>query len=156
VVNAVGTSLRHIGGGDNAQWSPDGSRITFVSVERGHSHIAVMNSDGKNIKVLTGGSGYALRRSWSPDGSRIAFQAVSDEAVLLELIEADGTRRTNLADHLMFDMSEGGAPSWSPNGSRLAFTRMPGSLSEVAAKGAQALSFDISTGLARTAPISGG
>jgi len=140
VANADGAGLQDIGSGTDAQWSPDGSRITFVSAERGHSDIAVMSSDGRHVRVLTGSSGYARLPSWSPDGSRIAFQTMRQDDVLLEVMDADGTRRTTLADHLLFEMSGAMAPSWSPNGSEVAFTRMPFPLSEITA---QALSFDI-------------
>ena len=49
-------------------WSPDGTRIAF---NRDH-HIYVMDSDGRNLIELTGGS----EPSWSPDGAKIAFTSL--------------------------------------------------------------------------------
>ena len=46
-------------------WSPDGNRIAF---NRGHD-IYIMDSDGRNLTILTGGR----EPAWSPDGTKIAF-----------------------------------------------------------------------------------
>jgi Tol biopolymer transport system component len=150
VIHADGTNLQDIGGGSEARWSPDGSKVVFVraeiaSAKQGHSDIIVMSSDGKNVKVLTDSTGMSLHPSWSPDGSRIAFQSLREDDIILEVINADGTNRTKIADHLLFDMSSGGEPSWSPDGSRIAFGRMPFAVGEIKTRGLEAFKFDIYT-----------
>ena len=150
VINADGTNFLDIGGGSDARWSPDGSKVVFVKVgfasaEQGHSDIVVMSPDGRNVKVLTGGTGLSLRPAWSPDGSRIAFQTMSQDDVLLEVINADGTNRTKIADHLLFEMERAVEPSWSPDGSRVAFARMPFASGELKTRGMEAFRFDIYT-----------
>ena len=60
--------------GMNPTWSPDGSRIAFVTSRNGRVEIFSMNSDGSDQKVMAampGGS--AIDPRWSPTGDRIAF-----------------------------------------------------------------------------------
>ena len=55
-------------------WSPDGSRIAFVSYRDGNRpEIYVMNRDGSGQIRLTDNPAIDHSPSWSPDGSRIAF-----------------------------------------------------------------------------------
>jgi dipeptidyl aminopeptidase/acylaminoacyl peptidase len=69
-----------IGNLDGAQWSPDGSRVSFiaesVAVENLHT-IYVMNADGTDLRPLSKGNPGATvdegHESWSPDGTRIAM-----------------------------------------------------------------------------------
>ena len=149
VMNPDGTNLQDIGGGSDAQWSPDGSKIMFVQNQPGHTEIALMRPDGKDVTVLTNGSGVVLHPSWSPDGSKIAFQSVSQDDVSLEVMDVDGTHRTKVADHMVFEAELGWQASWSPDGASLTLSRTPFSMLEMAtqmaAKGIQAISFDVYT-----------
>ena len=55
-------------------WSPDGTKIAFVSGRDGAgSQIHVMDADGKNAIRLTDDPGGKRDPDWSPDGSQIAF-----------------------------------------------------------------------------------
>ncbi len=55
-------------------WSPDGSKLIFVS----NNNIWVMNADGSGAKPLTNlpakFSPVVSSPVWSPDGTKIAFQ----------------------------------------------------------------------------------
>lgn len=54
------------------RWSPDGSRIAFVSDRGGGDNIWIMNADGSNKKQLTKEDFRLLNQpSWSPDGRYI-------------------------------------------------------------------------------------
>lgn len=65
--------------GMNPTWSPDGSRIAFVSTRNRRAEIFTMNADGSNPTVLvTMAAGSVIDPRWSPDGSRIAFVMVPD------------------------------------------------------------------------------
>lgn len=77
VVNSSGSGLRFLTDGTSfwalaPQWSPDGSQIAFVHRDAySHSggHIAVMNADGSNIRVIAETAGSIFK--WSPDGQFI-------------------------------------------------------------------------------------
>ncbi len=84
-------------------WSPDGSRIAFVSERTGYSEIYVFDLRTRVLKKLTKGSTpdpglgyppYHKHPSWSPDGTRIVY--FSDAGTKpphnqLWIMNADGT-----------------------------------------------------------------
>jgi Tol biopolymer transport system component len=61
--------------GDNMapDWSPDGTKIVFVSTRDGNHEIYVMDSDGANPRRMTNNLVLNFGPTWSPDGSLIAF-----------------------------------------------------------------------------------
>jgi Tol biopolymer transport system component len=102
-------------------WSPDGSRIAFVSDRDGSCNsLYVMNADGSGVTRLTSGPlcDYAYTPSWSPDGSKIAFERWSGGSSSdIYIVNADGSG--------LVRFTSGGAfheqPAWSPDGLRIAF-----------------------------------
>lgn len=94
VVNVDGSGLRQltpftlgVGGAGDADWSPDGTRLTFETsgafVTGGSSDVYIVNVDGSRFKNLTHNrtvineQTYRVQNSndpvWSPDGSKILF-----------------------------------------------------------------------------------
>ena len=63
-------------------WSPDGSKLGYLSYASGDSGFSVwmMDADGSNQTQLTndGSTGSASSPSWSPDGSKLAFLSTRD------------------------------------------------------------------------------
>jgi len=60
-------------------WSPDGSKIAFMSDrDGGDIEIYVMNADGSHQTRLTNSPGRDAHPSWSPDGKNIYFQSPRD------------------------------------------------------------------------------
>ena len=60
----------------SARFSPDGSRIAFVSFRSGGPEIWVAGRDGSGLQQITSlGAPGLLVGGWSPDGARIAFEA---------------------------------------------------------------------------------
>ncbi len=58
-------------------WSPDGTKIAFVSSrDGGREQIHVMDADGKNVIRLTNGRGTKGAPDWSPDAgeTHLIFQ----------------------------------------------------------------------------------
>jgi Tol biopolymer transport system component len=131
VMNSDGTNqvnLTHnpVYGGWSPSWSPDGSKIAFVSsrlVEDppgvGWLDIYVMNSDGSNQTNLTNNSIGDGDPCWSPDGSKIAFYSDREGFPYLRIyvMNSDGSNQTKLTNNPADDMG----PSWSPDGSKMAF-----------------------------------
>lgn len=55
------------------EWSPDGSRLAFVSNRGDHSFIGVYTNDSTPILYLAPSTSRDSSPRWSPDGKRIAF-----------------------------------------------------------------------------------
>jgi Tol biopolymer transport system component len=101
-------------------WSPDGTKIAFVSRRDGKSHVYVMKADGTNVRRVTDSDQDDNRPTWSPDGRRLVF---SREGALVEMPAGGGpVRRVVRAPGQADD------PVWSPDGKWIAYDyRAPGS-----------------------------
>ena len=129
------TNLTNSAGADyNPAWSPDGTKIAFVSTRDGDSEIYVMDADGSDQTNLTQHADEDYFPVWSPNGSKIAFMTDRESTgppildatpkiiipffdVEIFVMNADGSGQMNLTDDPGWD----GYPSWSPDGSKIAF-----------------------------------
>lgn len=65
--------------GMNPTWSPDGSRLAFVTTRGGRVDIYTMRADGTDVDRLVSVDGAsAIDPRWSPDGRSISFVMVPD------------------------------------------------------------------------------
>jgi len=125
IMNADGTNVRSILNNNmfntEPRWSPNGSKILFMSAIGGNGvQIYTMNTDGTNLTALTnvGTNGDPV---WSPDGSKIAFGSNREGGGKLDIftMNADGSGVQQLTHFLPPD--EAGDTGWSSDGSQIAF-----------------------------------
>ncbi len=94
------------------EWSPDGTRIAFVSNREQRWDLYIMNADGSKQTLLVEMVSPDSAPAWSPDGTRIAFVGLVGG---IQLINVDGSAQTSLTTMGDFD------PTWSPDGTHIAF-----------------------------------
>ncbi len=103
-------------------WSPDGTKIVFVSDRGGSPNLYLMSSGGGPATRLTFGDGGIGKDNqapaWSPRGDRIAFQSRVDGRWRIFTMKPDGGEAVAIT-------AEGNCedPSWSPDGRMLAYVR---------------------------------
>ena len=101
------------------RWSPDGTKIVFVSHRDGNREVYVMNAGGSNPTNLTTNPAMDGFPAWSPDGSKIAFDSNREDGTgQIYIMNADGSNQTRLTYNLSGD---DGYPSWSPDGTKIVF-----------------------------------
>ena len=98
-------------------WSPDGTRIAFVSDRIGNQKIYVMNADGTNPVQLAQGDGHDQSPAWSPDGTKIAFVSSPTGDNEIYAMNTDGTNPVRLTQ----SNHGGDSPTWSPDGTKIVF-----------------------------------
>lgn len=109
-------------------WSPDGSRIVFVSTRTGSTEIWTSAADGTRATQLTAFRGPLTHApAWSPDGAQIAFHSGPERNSSIFLMPAQGGAPRKLTPAGMHSSQ----PAWSPNGSILCFTSNSGGRYEI-------------------------
>ena len=142
-MNSDGTGVRNLTNREDRDvspaWSPDGSKIAFISRVQGKSDIHIVNHDGTGLRTLTGFKAQQYSAPvWSPDGTKIAFTSNRDVRRVarpptanpdmpefpqlppppeLYVMNADGSGQTRLTFNNFFD----GNVTWAPDGLRLVF-----------------------------------
>ncbi len=130
------------------RWSPDGTRIAFLSDRGGDKQVWVIRADGGEARVLTSGKLSPSDLAWSPDGRHIAFvgkpapetRADSDVRVISRLRykqDGEGFWDGRWKQVLIVPADGGEArqvtqgdcdhlwPAWSPDGMHIAYTANP-------------------------------
>ncbi|MEX2028147.1 MAG: hypothetical protein WD988_01450 [Candidatus Curtissbacteria bacterium] len=102
-------------------WSPDGSKIAYVSYEDKNWHIEIINSDGTGMQKI--GVGGSEAPAWSPDSRNLAFIGRPGGLRGLHVQFGDGRVVSGLSSrNHIFPRN----PVWSPDGSLIAYTANEG------------------------------
>ena len=96
-------------------WSPDGSRLAFVSKRSGDEEIYVAGADGRGVRRLTRSVGPDLSPAWSSDGSRLAFSRKAE----IWTMNANGSSQRRLVRKVQA-WHEHYSPTW--HGSRIVYS----------------------------------
>ncbi len=124
-------------------WSPDGSRIAYVSFDHKKPIVVVQNLAQGTTRVVADFRGNNSAPAWSPDGRYLAVALSKDGLTHIYRIPANGGAAERLTDSAGIDTQ----PSYSPDGQWIAFTSDRGGSPQIyripAAGGpAQRLTFD--------------
>ncbi|PYO40524.1 MAG: hypothetical protein DMD29_06140 [Gemmatimonadetes bacterium] len=98
-------------------WSPDGTKIAFVTDRDGNNEIYVMNADGTSVRRLTNNAAADEQPAWSPDGGKIAFVSDRTGNPDIFVMDSTGANPVDLTNHPAVDVG----PAWSPDSLKIAF-----------------------------------
>jgi TolB protein len=91
-------------------FSPDGTRIAFMSARDGNPEIYVVNVDGTGLRRLTNHPAGDTTPTWSPTGTQIAFTSDRTGRPQIYLMNTDGSN----VERLTRDETEADRATWSP------------------------------------------
>jgi TolB protein len=100
------------------QWSPDGTRIAYVSFERRKPIVFVHNLLDGTRMVLANFEGSNSAPAWSPDGRKLAVVLTKDGSSNIYTINADGSGLGRLTNTQSIDTE----PNFSRDGRHILFT----------------------------------
>ena len=99
-------------------WSPDGSRIAYVSFDQKKPVVVVQNLAQGTTRVLANHRGNNSAPAWSPDGTKLAVTLTKDDISQIYVIPSSGGEPRRMATTPAIDTEA----NFSPDGQWLAFT----------------------------------
>lgn len=105
---------------DQPKWSPDSSKIAFMSGRDGNLEIYTMNADGSGQTRITNNIAADGFPAWSPNGTKLAFvrgDLNNPSTFEIYVMDANGSNQVRLTTDSVID----GVPSWSPDGTKIVF-----------------------------------
>lgn len=101
------------------KWSPDGSRIAYVSFESGNSAVYIQNISTGARQLISGRSkGINSAPAWSPDGTKLALSLSYTGNPEIYVLDLGSRQETRLTRSLAINTE----PVWSPDGQSIYFT----------------------------------
>jgi len=99
-------------------WSPDGTKLAYVSFEKKKPIIFVQSLLSGQRMVLANFKGNNSAPAWSPDGKKLAIVLTYSANSQIYVINADGTGLQQVSFSSGIDTE----PEWAPDGSAIYFT----------------------------------
>ncbi|MDM1695778.1 Tol-Pal system protein TolB [Thiopseudomonas alkaliphila] len=100
------------------RFSPDGSRIAYVSFEQKRPRIFVQHIDSGRREQVTDFEGLNGAPAWSPDGSRLAFVLSKDGNPEIYVMNMSSRQLTRATNHPAIDTE----PFWGKDNQTIYFT----------------------------------
>ncbi len=100
-------------------WSPDGTRLAYVSFEQKKPIVMVQSLASGGRIIVAAFKGNNSAPAWSPDGKRLAVTLTKDGGSQLYLINADGS---GTPTRLMSSAGIDTEPAFSPDSKSIVFT----------------------------------
>lgn len=123
LIRSDGTLSRRVTGSRgidlSPSFSPDGSRMAFVSDRYGNPQIFILDLVSGQTNRLTYNGNYNTQPSWSPAGDKIAYSSMEKNGEInIFTIRPDGSGSYQLTS----GTRENESPSWSPGGDMIVFS----------------------------------
>ena len=110
IINSDGADLTKLTPDDSHKerpdWSPNGSKIAFISDRNGERELFIMDTEGSNITKLETPVGYSF--AWSHLGNKIAFASSKDGNPEIYIIDINSLDIVNISNDEAIEFS----PSW--------------------------------------------
>ena len=102
-------------------FSPDGSKIIYVTDRNGNDDIYASDISGSNVVQITSSANDECFPEYSPDGSKITYTHQEGSYSAIMVADADGQNAVDIINDPSESVWTWGS-HWSPDGSKLLFT----------------------------------
>jgi len=99
-------------------WSPDGTKLAYVTFEKRQSQIYIQDIYTGRRTMLSSTPGINGAPQWSPDGRKMAMVLSKDGNTEIYTIDIASKALSRITNHRAIDTE----PSWSPDGKELLFS----------------------------------
>ncbi|MEO3866851.1 Tol-Pal system beta propeller repeat protein TolB [Rheinheimera fenheensis] len=99
-------------------WSPDGTKLAYVTFEKRQSQIYIQDIYSGRRTMLSSTPGINGAPVWSPDGRKLAMVLSKDGNTEIYTMDVATKALTRVTNHRAIDTE----PAWSPDGRELLFT----------------------------------